>query len=79
MSITEMAVGSVYHPGLGRTFMEAAGEAIETILKLLDEQDLLLKQWPYTPEQVKRDKEICLQLRDICDHMCRFDPTSSED
>jgi hypothetical protein len=79
MTITEMAVGSVYHPALGRTFMEAADEAIETILKLLDEQDQLLKQWPYTLEQVKRDKEICLQLRGICDRMCRFDPDSIED
>lgn len=59
--------------------MNASGEAVETILKLLDEQRNLLKQWPYTAEQVRQDKEICLRLRDICDHLNQPEPVSSDD
>lgn len=59
--------------------MNASGQAVETILKLLDEQRNLLKQWPYTAEQVRQDKEICLRLRDICDQLNQPESVSGDD
>jgi hypothetical protein len=44
-------------------------EFMETIFRLLDQQRANLGTWPYTPEQLDRDREISARLRRICDQL----------
>lgn len=43
---------------------------LSEIFQLLEEQDDLLKHWPYTTEQVTRDKEISARIRELVDQIC---------
>ena len=42
---------------------------IETIFRLLDEQHRILNDGPYTSEILRKDREISVQLREICDQL----------
>jgi hypothetical protein len=44
-------------------------ELTETILRLLDQQRVNLGNWPYTLEQLDKDREISARLRRICDQL----------
>jgi hypothetical protein len=43
---------------------------LSEIFQLLDEQDELLKHWPYTAEQLTKDKEISTRIRELVDQIC---------
>jgi hypothetical protein len=43
---------------------------LSEIFQLLEEQDELLKHWPYTTEQVTKDKEISARIRELVDQIC---------
>ncbi len=40
------------------------------IFQLLDEQNEVLRHWPYTAEQVTKDKEISVRIRELVDQIC---------
>jgi hypothetical protein len=40
------------------------------ILRLLSEQNDALRHWPYSNEQVIRDKEISAHIRELIDRSC---------
>ncbi len=42
---------------------------VGTILRLLSEQQENLKQWPFNPDQIERDRAISAQLRELCDEL----------
>ena len=44
-------------------------ELMETIFRLLEQQRANLGTWPYTLEQLDRDREISARLRRICDQL----------
>lgn len=45
------------------------------ILRLLSEQKDLLRHWPYSDEQIIRDKEISAHIRELIDRSCAQQPT----
>jgi hypothetical protein len=47
-----------------------ATDALAEILRLLAEQQELLKHWPYSTEQIDRDKKISARIRDLVDQIC---------
>lgn len=55
-----------------------ADRSLETILELLSEQHELAQSWPYTVEQITRDKEISERLRQICDQLYPSTPAPAE-
>ncbi len=59
--------------------MDSEAEAsIETIFKLLVEQRENLKHWPYTSEQIARDRRIWAQLRELCDRISQPVPPAQK-
>lgn len=51
-----MALGTTYY--------------FDEILRLLTEQNELLRCWPYSNEQVIRDREISARVRELIDQSC---------
>lgn len=45
-------------------------ECLEAIFSLLNQQRTNLQDWPFTPQQLSKDKEISQQLREVCDRLC---------
>lgn len=44
-------------------------DLIEIIFSLLEQQRTNLEQWPYTLEQLHKDREISTRLRQVCDQL----------
>jgi hypothetical protein len=44
-------------------------EHLQTILGLLEQQRANLQRWPYTPEQLEKDKELSARLRQLNDQL----------
>jgi hypothetical protein len=44
-------------------------DLIETIFRLLEQQRANLEHWPYTLEQLAKDREISDRLRQACDQL----------
>jgi hypothetical protein len=44
--------------------------ALNEIFRLLSEQSELLKHWPYTAEQITKDREISARIRGLIDQIC---------
>ncbi len=40
------------------------------IFRLLSEQHELLERWPYSSEQIRKDKEISALIRKLVDQIC---------
>jgi hypothetical protein len=47
-----------------------ATDALAEILRLLAEQQQLLKNWPYSTEQITRDRQISARIRELVDEIC---------
>ena len=47
-----------------------ADPRIREIFQLLDEQHKLQKQWPYSSEILKRDRQLSARIRELCDELC---------
>ncbi len=45
-------------------------QQLNEIFRLLSEQHELLQHWPYTGEQVSKDREISTRIRELVDQMC---------
>lgn len=55
--------------------MNAKSEAqLEIIFHLLEEQHRLGRQWPLSPAQVHRDKEVSARLRELIDQPSSREP-----
>lgn len=44
-------------------------EELKEIFPLLGEQQQLLQQWPYSAEQLEKDRKISVRIRELFDRM----------
>lgn len=50
--------------------VSGATETLSEIFRLLAEQQELLKRWPYSSQQIERDRKISARIRDLVDQIC---------
>lgn len=50
--------------------VSGSDEELNEVFLLLAEQQQLLKHWPYSAEQIERDRTISARIRELVDHVC---------
>jgi hypothetical protein len=56
--------------GSGPAAPRAADNHVDEILSLLKQQRDLLVRWPYSDEQIAKDKELSVRIRRLVDRLC---------
>jgi hypothetical protein len=59
--------------------VDSTEEPIETILTLLEQQRANLQRWPYSVEQLAKDKELSVRLRQLADQLLTDNRTPLKD